>query len=920
LPGVLRAAHGLRNDLSQVAGTGGAFYESSAAVPSGPLVIVGTLGHNPVIDRLALQHQLDVSGVKGEWEAYVLQVVERPLPGVDRALVIAGSDKRGTIFGAYELSRRVGVSPWTWWADVPVAKRARVYAAPGRFSDKPAVRYRGIFLNDEDPALSGWAKQTFGGLNHRFYEHVFELILRLKGNFMWPAMWGKAFYDDDPQNAVLANEMGVVIGTSHHEPMMRAQEEWKRYGQGPWDYTQNAARLREFWRKGVERMDHNESLVTIGMRGDGDKPMTQGTAIGLLETIVADERGIIEEVTHRPASQTPQVWALYKEVQDYYDKGMRVPDDVTLLFSDDNWGNLRRVPAAGTTRAGGYGIYYHFDYVGVPRSYKWLNTNQIERTWEQLRIAYEHGVDRIWIVNVGDLKPMEYPTSFFLDYAWNPQALTAQKLRDYPREWAALQFGEQEAASIGRFLTQYTQFNARRKPELLAPDTYSLVDFREAERVVSDYNTLAWQAEQVGKALPPQYRDAYFELVLYPIEACANLNELYVASGLNHWYASQGRAATNEEADHVAEWFARDADLTRQFHEDLAGGRWSHMMSQTHIGYTNWKDPPTNVMPEVRRIELPAQARLGVSVSGDTRAWPGEKAQAQLPELTPYSAERPYVEIFNRGSGSLQFTVSSSEPWVHVSRAEGVITQQTRVELSVDWPQAPRGKHEVPVRIAGAGDTVTVMAHITNTTPADVAPQDYVEADGYVAIEADHFKQAVGSSEVNWTVVQDLGRTGSAVEMFPSTARSETPGTSTPHLEYGIYLFHAGKVQLQVTTAPSLDFTGGAGLRYAISIDDGPPQTVNINQGQTGGGWERWVADAANQQSTAVLAKTAGAHTVKLWMIDPGVAFERLVVATGDLPRSYLGPPESVRACAVIMQCPQNRPVMAKEGSTVRRR
>lgn len=901
-PGVLRAARDLRSDLSKVAGSEAALYDSSAAVSPAPLIILGTLGHDALIDRLVEQHRLDVSGVRGQWEAFVFQVIDRPLPGVQRALVITGADKRGSIFGAYELSRRLGVSPWTWWADVPVPKRALLYAVPGRFTDKPVVRYRGIFLNDEDPALSGWAKQTFGGLNHRFYEHVFELILRLKGNFMWPAMWSKAFYDDDPQNAALANEMGVVIGTSHHEPMMRAQEEWTRYGQGPWDYTKNAARLREFWRAGIERMGSNESLVTIGMRGDGDKPMTQGTAVGLLERIVADQRKIIAQVTHRPAWQTPQVWALYKEVQDYYDQGMRVPDDVTLLFSDDNWGNLRRVPAPGARRAGGYGIYYHFDYVGGPRSYKWLNTNQIERTWEQLRIAYEHGVDRIWIVNVGDLKPMEFPLSFFLDDAWDPSAMTQLRLADYPRAWAAQQFGRQQAAAIGRFLTQYTQFNARRKPELLAPDTYSLTDFHEAERVVSEYNTLAWRAEQIGNTLPSQYRDAYFELVLYPIEACANLNEMYVAAGLNAWYATQGRAATNEEADRVARLFARDADLTRQFHEDIAGGRWNHMMSQTHIGYTSWRDPPVNVMPAVRRIELPVEGKLGVSVEGDTRAWPGENAAAQLPELSPYSADQRYLEIFNRGRSAMHFTVSAAEPWLHVSQTAGGVTTQTRIDVSVDWQHAPEGQHDVPIQVTAAGETVTVMAPVSKPSADQIPADDYVESNGYVAVEARHFRHAVGSSKVQWAVLT-LGRTGSAVEVFPSTAPSQRPGGAAPHLEYPIYLLQSGSVQVQVTSAPSLDFTGGAGLRYALSIDDDPPRTVNINADGTRAAWDRSVADDGNVQTTTLLVKAAGAHTLKLWMVDPGIAFERLVVATGKPPESYLGPPESIEACRVIMRC-----------------
>ncbi len=394
-PGVRRAAQDLRSDLGRVAGSVPALHNSAPG--SSPLVIVGTLGHSAVLDPLVASGKLDTTGLSGRWEKFVLATVEDPVPGVAQALVIAGSDRRGTIFGIYHLAEAAGVSPWSWWADVPVPHRPDLYVLPSRHVfGEPAVRYRGIFLNDENPSLSTWVNSTFGGVNHEFYEKVFELILRLKGNFLWPAMWGKAFYDDDPMNAVLADEYGIVIGTSHHEPMGRAHVEWERYGTGDWNYATNADTLRAFWRAGLDRLKPYETLVTVGMRGDGDEPMTEGTATALLEKIVADQQAIIEDATGRPASETPQVWALYKEVQDYYDKGMRVPDDVTLLFSDDNWGNLRRLPAEGAPeREGGYGVYYHFDYVGGPRNYKWINTTQIERVREQMqpRLPARRGPD-----------------------------------------------------------------------------------------------------------------------------------------------------------------------------------------------------------------------------------------------------------------------------------------------------------------------------------------------------------------------------------------------------------------------------------------------------------------------------------------------------------------------------------------------
>jgi len=397
------------------------------------------------------------------------------------------------------------------------------------------------------------------------------------------------------------------MGTSHHEPMLRAQQEWKRYGKGEWNYQSNDTVLRAFWKKGIEHMGSHESIVTVGMRGDGDKPMTEGTATALLEKIVGDQRKIIEDVTHKPASQTPQLWALYKEVQDYYDKGMRVPDDVTLLLCDDNWGNLRKLPRLDEKpRKGGYGIYYHFDYVGGPRNYKWLNTNPIPRVWEQMHLAWEYKVRQIWIVNVGDLKPMEFPISFFLDYAWNPEKIDAVDLQRYTRQWAADQFGSKYATDIADIISAYTKYNGRRKPELLSPETYSLNNYDEAQAVVREYNNLRAKAEHIGDALPAGYRDAYFELVLHPVQACANLNKLYVTVARNRAFAAQHLEDANILADTAKQLFINDSLISQHYNRDIAGGKWDHMMDQTHIGYTWWQQPPVNRMPKV--VYVPADS------------------------------------------------------------------------------------------------------------------------------------------------------------------------------------------------------------------------------------------------------------------------------------------------------------------------
>ena len=895
-PAVVRAAGDLRDDLQRVTGTAPALNVGGAS--AGPVVLVGTIGRSPTIDALVRAGKLDVREVAGRWETFVLQVVERPLPGVPRALVIAGSDRRGTIFGIYDLSAQIGVSPWYWWADVPVQRRADLYVLPGRHTrGTPAVRYRGIFINDEAPALSGWSRSTFGGFNHQFYGKVFELILRLRGNYLWPAMWGSAFYADDSLNARVAEEYGVVIGTSHHEPMMRAHDEWRRFGAGPWDYTRNDARLRDFWRDGIRRMGGAETVVTVGMRGDGDEPMTRGTAIALLERIVADQRTILRETTGRDPASIPQAWALYKEVQDYYDQGMRVPGDVTLLFSDDNWGNLRRLPASAADRArpGGFGVYYHFDYVGGPRNYKWLNTTQIGRVWEQLHLAWEQGADRIWIVNVGDIKPMELPISFFLDYAWNPR-LPADSLPAWRRAWAARQLGD---AAIAPLLDDYERLASRRKPELLDTATYSLAAYDEAARVSAEHARLADVAAAARGRLPREYHDAFDQLVGYPVDALANLHALYHAVALNRLYARQGRAATNALADSARRLFERDAALSRHYNTGIAGGKWVHMMDQTHIGYTYWQEPPRNQMPRVDVIQVSAVAEMGVALDGSGRWWPASGDSAVLSFGLQHRMRT--IEVFNRGSTPFDYAVRADAPWIAIAPGTGRADSQVALELTVDWDRVPAGINRVPITITGAGRRVVVTAVVEKPSEVERAGmRGFVEAGGVVAIEAAHFDRAVGAGPVRWQVVPGLGRTGSAVTALPTTAPSQTPGPGAPHLEYTVHLARAGEVAVHAILSPSLDVRGGEGLRYAVSFDDEPPVIVNMHaDGSTraGDGNRAWEAMVANNAQDAVSRHrvAAGTHVLKFWRVDPGVVLQRLVIDAGGLRPSYLGPLESVR-------------------------
>ena len=603
--GVSYAANALVKDIIKVSGsktvlTSDAGLKDKNATGK-PTILVGTIGHSAAIDQLIRQKRINGNLLKGKREKFIITVV-------DGQLVIAGSDRRGTIYGIYELSQQMGVSPWYDWADVPVVHHDSIFVNKGIYTDgEPAVRYRGIFLNDEAPCLTSWVKNTYGTEygDHRFYQRVFELVLRLRGNMMWPAMWGWAFYADDPENEKTADEMGVVMSTSHHEPMARNHQEYarNRKGWGPWNYQKNKENLQKFFREGIERMKGTEQIVTIGMRGDGDEAMSDKADTRLMTNIINDQRKIIADVTGKKASETPQVWALYKEVLDYYDKGMKVPDDVTLLLCDDNWGNVRRVPNAKERKhKGGWGLYYHVDYVGAPRNSKMLNVTPVQNPWEQLTLAYENGIDRLWILNVGDLKPMEYPISQFMDMAWNPHKYSVNNITRHTRNWCAQQFGESQADEAARILNLICKYNGRCTPEMLDKNTYSLEN-GEWQEVVNQYLQLEADALRQYNSLPAAYHDAYRQIILFPIEVMSNLHQMYFAQTQNNALYKQGNPKANVWADECERLFKRDSIICDYYNHKMAGGKWNGMMTQKHIGYKSWNDDfEKDTCPELFRV------------------------------------------------------------------------------------------------------------------------------------------------------------------------------------------------------------------------------------------------------------------------------------------------------------------------------
>ena len=621
MKGVQIACQSLAEDFERVCGKKSTIINTPSA---SRLIIAGTLQSEYI--KPLLKKKIDKKQLAGMTEKFLLTTIDSPLPGVDEAVVIAGSDMRGTIYGIYELSEMMGVSPWYYWADVPVKHRDSFSIEQGRvFTDgEPAVRYRGIFLNDEAPCLTTWVKNTFGTSygGKEFYKKVFELILRLKGNFMWPAMWGWSFYADDAENSQTANEMGIIMGTSHHEPMARNHQEWVRHRKeyGAWDYTTNKAVLDRFFREGMERAKNTEDLITIGMRGDGDTALggkeghddeykaNDKAIIAQLEDIVANQRRIISEVTGQPAEKRPQVWALYKEVQRYYDMGMKIPDDAIILLSDDNWGDVRRLPSDAERKGhkGGFGMYYHVDYVGAPRNSKWLNVTPIQHMWEQLQLTYDYGVDKLWVLNVGDLKPMEYPIDLFMDMAWNPTQFRADNLLSHTREFCRSCFGECQADEAARLLNLYSKYAGMVTAEMLDRNTYNL-ETGEWEKVCGLWSRLEADALYQYQQLSPDCRDAYSQIILFPTQAMSNLYQMYYAQAKNHQLHALGDKEANLWADRVEACFKKDSLLCRAYNKTMSQGKWDGMMIQKHIGYTSWNDNfPRDTQPQTFSVSTDA--------------------------------------------------------------------------------------------------------------------------------------------------------------------------------------------------------------------------------------------------------------------------------------------------------------------------
>ncbi|KAH6674811.1 hypothetical protein B0J14DRAFT_509929, partial [Halenospora varia] len=890
-PGVSRAATDLSGDFGRVTGKN---LTIAASAASGPAIIVGTIGKSKLIDSLISSGKIEVSKINGKWESFQSQVVANPVSGVEKALVVAGSDKRGTIYGIYDISEQIGVSPWYWFADVAVSPQSSIYALDTvKIQGPPSVKYRGIFLNDEQPALTNWVKEKYGGVGYvsGFYVRVFELLLRLRANYLWPTMWDSMFCLDDPKNQQLADTYGIVMGTSHTEPLMRSTKEQEKYVSGSWDWASNKAKVVSFLTDGAKRAKPYESLFTMGMRGSGDTGSTSLTAKSL-EDVIKSQQSILSSTINTNLSAIPQMWCLYKEVGGYYQKGMKVPDDITLLWSDDNNGNMQRLPIPSELgREAGAGVYYHFDYVGDPRNYKWINTISLEKTWEQMHLTYERGARQIWIVNVGDLKPLEVPISHFLDMAYDMTLYGSPKsTQTWLLQWATREFGSSVATAAASVMDRYGIYANRRKYELLNQDIYSIVNYDEGDTVLKQWEVLVSDAQAVYDSLSAAAQPGFFELVLHPCKAGYIMHQLYIATAKNNLYAGQKRVSAATEGAKAVTAYKADSALATTYHK-LLGGKWNHMMDQVHIGYTSWQQPSANSMPGQKYPAASTSSQPGIAVDGGSSTY-------VLPSINPYSPKSRWVDIFSTSNSTSTFTITS-DAWVIATPSAGTLkspgdTSDQRVQISIDWSKAPAGTSTSKIDIVAGTTKVSASLSVQNLkVPSSFS--GFVESDKTISIEAEHFTTSTTSSSAAYQVIPGYGKTLSGVSLFPINIPTQNPPDS-PKLAYDIYVFTATTASITIYLGPSLNTDSSRPLAYAIAIDDSAPTIVKYvpvtELGTLPSTWSETVKNAA-AKSTSKLAVGEGKHVLSLWALEPGVVFTKIVVDLGGVRTSYLGPPES---------------------------
>nr|WP_302572520.1 glycosyl hydrolase 115 family protein [Alistipes onderdonkii] len=921
---VKRAAELFAADVEAV--TGRRPQVTSATGETGPAVIVGTVGGSALIRRLSEAGKIDTAPLEGAWERYLIQTVANPLPGIRKALVIAGSDRRGAAYGLFTLSELIGVSPWYWWADVPVKKHAALHVdAPPTYSQTPSVRYRGIFLNDEDWGLTPWASQTFeperGNIGPRTYAKVCELLLRLKANYLAPAMHPvSTSFNQIPENKLVADTFAIVMGSTHCEPLLlNTASEWDTQTMGPWNYDKNKEGINRVLTQRVRENSPYENVYTLALRGLHDGAMSttlpMHEKVRMLQQALLDQRQILAENIDRPVETVPQAFTPYKEVLEIYSNGLELPDDVTIVWPDDNYGYMKRLSGVREQRrTGRSGVYYHVSYLGVPHSYLWFSTTPPSLMYEELRKAYDTTADRLWLVNCGDLKGSEMQVSLFLDMAWDIGRFTADNVVTYPARWLAGIFGEAYYDRLEAMTREHLRLAFPRKPEYMGwgyhwnrfdhnceqlTDTdFSFTNYDEAQRRLEAYRQLGARAEALLHEIGDEARPAFYQLVYYPLRGAELMNRMTLGGQRNRWYARQGRAATNAVRDEVQRCYDSLQVITRGYNS-LLGGKWNHMMSmrQNYDGVSSYFN-----LPHLATHDAAGAPRLALQVAGEDVT--GARAFHAQPAFDNYLRRTYPVEIYNRGGGTLAWTAHASEPWVVLSKSAGKTADEERITVGIDWEKAPSG-NAVPAQIvfrAGEQSEKVLVSLFNPTAPSRAELRGiYVENNGCVSIPAAGCHRVRESDRIKITAVEDLGIEGPALQLGDPTAPLQIfRSRDVPCAEYDFYAFDAGSVDVYTYVLPTFplhadrDFRIGENTntdtKYSVQIDDGALATPSSSHVEYSQVWfESVLRNCAVNKSTLHIDKP-GRHTLRIRVGDPGIVLQKIVLDFGGMKRSYLGP------------------------------
>lgn len=947
-PGVIRVTEKVAHDVELVSGKKPQILvekeipETLESSGEDWTIIAATNGKSSFLKKLEEAGSAELKELEQKRECYAWIFPEIKNRTKSNLLVIAGSDKRGTIYGLFHLSEMLGVSPFVDWCGLMPPKQEKIELREDMacISKEPSVRYRGFFINDEWPAFGNWCNHNFGGFNAKAYDHVFELLLRLKGNYLWPAMWSARFADDGPGllNAELADEYGIIMGMSHHEPCLRQGEEYKYlrgknsvYGDA-WNFRTNREGITKFWEDGLKRSGKFENVITVGMRGEADtaimgKNATLEDNIQLLRDVLKTQKKLIQEHVNPDLTRVPRMIALYKEVEEFFygdekTKGLMGAEeleDVILMLCDDNYGNLRTLPTEEMRKhAGGYGMYYHLDYHGWPVSYEWINSSYLPKIWEQMSMAYDFGVRELWMVNVGDIATQEFPLSFFLDMAydfdrWGSRALNCTQ--EYTRKWVRQQFGsveEETQDTIADILEQYTKIIHRRRPEALNPETYHPVQEKESSRIFEEAEQLLKKLQDVYETIEktnPQNLSAFIALVYYPAFGTMNLVKMQILAGWNHYYANLGAVCANDYVDEVERCMEQDRKAVEMYHQ-MDQGRWYGMGMSQHIGFTHWNEDECR-NPVVMRV-IPLKKR-SILVAADGTAQHAEGSPwldntMKLKDFLNPDCTRASVTLYSRSDLKAEYKVLKKPGWLSVEPMEGwldgVSQKKVRLNLTLIKQRLPETNQDT---IQDSLEIATPEGKCEITVPVYTGNlQDkknvFVDTMGYLSIEAAHYVNSVPGNykdrQVKFENLQGYGKTNSAMKAFPSDACT-VPGQDAPYLEYQFVLEESGTYEAEFYMQPSNPVTRENQLLYAVRINEEMTETVNAVEKdyQVGDQAEKWAEGVLSQirRQTVSIKCRAGFNTLRVYHVTPGFVLEKIVIyPMGEKPEeSYLGPAET---------------------------